>query len=94
MDVKSEPMDIPKSKVMKAMPNVSSATAPSAPVHYWGGVIYTARKANRFRALREKGNDNSEKQCRWGKQRTAKEAWQVCVKAIEEYHVSKHSKKK
>ena len=42
--VEAEPepiVEVPKSKIRKAMPSVTSPAATIKPVHYWGGVIYT-----------------------------------------------------
>lgn len=82
--IKTEDDDeVPKSKIMAAMPK---GAASAAPVRYWGGVIYTATKAKKFRALKERGNNNSEASASWGGDKPTKEAWRKCVKAIEDHH--------
>ena len=93
MKVKSEPMkakkakpeaeEIPKNKIMHAMPRLPSDGSNPKPVKYWGGVIYTARKSGKFRALRNRGDNYSETSAAWGSVKPSKDAWQKCVKAIE-----------
>ena len=93
MKVKSEPMkakkakpedeEIPKNKIMHAMPRLPSDGSNPKPVHYWGGVIYTARRTKQFRALRKRGDSYSESSAAWGGEKPSKDAWQKCVKAIE-----------
>ncbi|CAK0899644.1 unnamed protein product [Prorocentrum cordatum] len=47
---------IPKSKIMSAMPSMPKDGSNPPPVVYKQGIIYTNRKAFRFRAPRERGN--------------------------------------
>ena len=93
--VKEEIVEVPQSKIMKAMPDVTSSTTNAKPVHYWGGVIYTSLKAKKFRALRVRGDVHTEKSANWGKSRTEIEAWKEAVNAINEHHKGeKQSNKK
>ena len=78
--------DVPKSKILKAMPHIPKDGSSPKPVRYWGGVIYTAIKAKKFRALKERGNAYTEASASWGGDKPSKEAWAKCVKAIEKYH--------
>jgi hypothetical protein len=78
--------DVPKSKILKAMPLIPKDGSPPKPVRYWGGVIYTAIKAKKFRALKERGNNNSEASASLGGSKPSKEAWAKCVKAIEKHN--------
>ena len=97
--VKKEPtnaaiQEIPKSKILSAMPASTSSTKPIKPIHYWGGVIYTVAKQRKFRALRERGDRYSECSAVWGKTRTKTEAWKHVTTSIEKYrHVGKKTKK-
>ena len=55
-------------------------------VHYKQGVIYTAIKARKFRAIKVRGNYLTEASAGWGKSAvTKKAAWGKCVKAIEDH---------
>ena len=67
------------------MPNFTGATQTVQPVHYKGGVIYTALKARMFRALRVRGDNYSEKACSF-KVRSLKEAWSDAVSASDKHH--------
>ena len=78
--------DVPKSKILKAMPHIPKDGSSPKPVRYWGGVIYTAIKAKKFRALKERGNNYTESSASWGGSKPSKEAWVKCVKAIEKHH--------
>ena len=78
--------DVPKSKILKAMPPIPKDRSSPKPVRYWGGVIYTAIKAKKFRALKERGNNYTESSASWGGSKPSKEAWVKCVKAIEKHH--------
>jgi len=75
--------DVPKSKIMAAMPKSASS---ASPVRYWGGIIYTAAKARKFRALKVRGDNWSEASAAWGSDKPSKDAWRKCVKAIEDHH--------
>ena len=77
---------MPKSKILKAMPHIPKDGSSPKPVRYWGGVIYTATKAKKFRALKERGNAYTEASASWGGSKPSKEAWVKCVKAIEKHH--------
>ena len=78
--------DVPKSKILKAMPTIPKDGSSPKPVKYWGGIIYTAIKAKKFRALKERGNNYTEASASWGGSKPSKEAWVKCVKAIEKHH--------
>ena len=78
--------DVPKSKILKAMPHIPKDGSSPKPVRYWGGVIYTAIKAKKFRALKERGNNYTEASASWGGSKPSKEAWVKCIKAIEKHH--------
>ena len=46
---------------MSVMPKKLSANSPNPkPVRYWGGVIYSAVKAKKFRALKVRGDAYTE----------------------------------
>jgi len=75
--------DVPKSKIMAAMPKSASN---ASPVRYWGGIIYTAAKARKFRALKVRGDNWSEASAAWGSDKPSKDVWRKCVKAIEDHH--------
>lgn len=75
--------EVPKSKIMAAMPKSLSS---AHPVRYWGGIIYTAVKARKFRALKVRGDSYTEASAAWGSDKPSKEAWRKCVKAIEDHH--------
>ena len=82
--IKTEAEDeVPKSKIMSAMPK---DTANAKPVRYWGGIIYTASKARKFRALKVRGDNYTEASASWGSDRPSKDAWRKRVKAIEDHH--------
>jgi len=84
--VKDEPKEVSKAGVMKAMPRtLPSDGSNPPPVLYKGGILYTSRKAMKFRALTEKGNKYSETQRSWGGDKPSKDAWQSCVTAIEKH---------
>ena len=67
------------------MPDVAGGTRPVQLVHYKGGVIYTALKTKKFRSLRVRGDNYSEKACSF-KVRSPKEAWIDAVAAIDSHH--------
>ena len=90
--VKDEITEVPKAQIMKMMPKATNPDAKVKPVHYWGGVIYTAVKMKKFRALKVRGDNYSECSRQWGVSRTQKEAWTDCVRAIEARHKPKASK--
>ena len=75
--------EVPRSKIMAAIPK---NTANAKPVRYWGGIIYTAAKAKKFRALKVRGDNYTEASASWGSDKPSKEAWRKCVKAIEDHH--------
>ena len=87
--IKSDPdePEVPKSKIMKSMPNKlpSDGSSPK-PIKYWGGIIYTAAKAKKFRALRVRGDRWTEASASWGGDKPSKDAWRKCVKAIDDHH--------
>ena len=78
--------EVPKSKIHKAMPTLPKDGSSPKPVKYWGGVIYTAAKAKKFRALKVRGDAYTEASASWGGDKPTKEAWAKCVKAIEQHH--------
>ena len=78
--------EVPKSKIHKAMPALPKDGSSPKPVKYWGGIIYTAAKAKKFRALKERGNPYTEASASWGGDKPTTEAWTKCVKAIEKHH--------
>ena len=84
--IEADDDDVPKSKILKAMPHIPKDGSSPKPVRYWGGVIYTAIKAKKFRALKERGNNYTESSASWGGSKPSKEAWVKCVKAIEKHH--------
>ena len=49
--------------IRSSMPQVAGGIHQVKPVHYKGGVIYTALKTKQLRALRGRGNDYTEKAC-------------------------------
>ena len=72
-------------KEPKATPNMPTMPGDGSnprPVHYWGGIIYTARASKKFRALRVKGNTHTESSASWGGEKPNKAAWLKCVQAI------------
>ena len=76
---------MPPQKIRSSMPKFTNGTQTVQPVHYKGGVIYTALKAKMFRALRVRGDNYSEKACSF-KVRSPKEAWSDAVSAIDKHH--------
>ena len=83
-ELAEEEADVPKSRIMASMPkNLPKDGSSPRPVRYWGGVIYTAAKAKKFRALRVRGDRWSEASAVWGGDKPSKEAWRKCVEAIE-----------
>ena len=78
--------DVPNSKILKAIPPIPKDGSSPKPVRYWGGVIHTAIKAKKFRALKERGNNYTGSSASWGGSKPSKEAWVKCVKAIEKHH--------
>ena len=91
--VKEEITEVAKAQIMKMMPKATNPDAKVKPVHYWGGVIYTAVKMKKFRALKVRGDNYSECSRQWGGgSRTQKEAWADCVRATEARHKPKASK--
>ena len=87
-------VEIPKSKILKAMPCVQSSTGTVKPVHYWGGVIYTVARQRKFRALRQRDDKYSECSATWGNNRSQQDAWAHVTKSIEDYQKSGKSKRK
>ena len=84
---KKEPDDeVPKSKIMQSMPKLPSDGSSPKPVKYWGGIIYTAAKAKKFRALKVRGDAYTEASASWGGDKPSKAAWVKCVKAIDDHH--------
>ena len=77
--------EAPKAKILKSMPKITKTTDKVAPVYYWGGVIYTCAKLQKFRLLKERGNAYNEKSSSF-LSRPQKDAWKECVQAIEQHH--------
>ncbi len=83
-ELAEEEADVPKSRIMASMPkNLPKDGSSPRPVRFRGGVIYTAAKAKKFRALRVRGDRWSEASANWGGDKPSKEAWRKCVDAIE-----------
>ena len=78
--------EVPKAKILAAMPRLPGDGSSPKPVRYWGGIIYTAAKAKKFRALRVAGDRWSEASASWGADKPTKAAWAKCVKAINDHH--------
>jgi len=78
--------EVPKARILQSMPKLPSDGSSPKPVKYWGGIIYTARKAKKFRALKVRGNVNTEASSSWGGDTPTKAAWAKCVAAIEAHH--------
>jgi hypothetical protein len=85
-EVKREPLDVDKTQIKKAMPKDD---ATSQPVLYNGGIVYTVHKAQKFRALRVRGDAYTESSACWGKTRTKSEAWSTVIRAIDKHARSK-----
>ena len=82
--VKTEPVAVPKSKIIGSMPKMPSDGSNPAPVHYKKGIIYTSRTSRRFRALSTRGDMYSESSRAWGSSKPSKVAWAAAVKSIDE----------
>ena len=77
-------VEVCKAKIRSQMPKkLPSDGSNPPPVAYNGGIIYTSRKTNNFRALTERGNNNSEKSRSWKGAKPSQAAWNYCVKAID-----------
>jgi hypothetical protein len=70
---------------MSAMPALKKDGSSPDPVFYKGGVIYTAVKGNKFRALKVRGDNYTEKSKTWGQSTPSKDAWATVVKAIDDH---------
>ena len=71
--------EVPKSKIMASMPSIPKDGSSPRPVKYWGGIIYTATKAKKFRALKKRGDRYTEASASWGTDKPTKAAWTKCV---------------
>jgi len=76
-------------KAIPNMPTMPSDGSNPRPVHYWGGIIYTARASRKFRALRVKGDTCTESSASWGGEKPNKAAWGKCVQAITAHYKKK-----
>ena len=74
---------VPKSKILEAMPETDTAKDSYPPVLYKQGVIYTAVKQKRFRALRVRGDRYTESGASYSKD--PKAAWAKVVDAIDKH---------
>lgn len=83
---KDDAPEVPKSRILQSMPKLPSDGSNPEPVRYNGGIIYTAQKTKKFRALKVRGNNYTEASAAWGGAKPTKDAWTKCVKAIEQYH--------
>ena len=83
--------DVPKSKIMSAMPRQTADGSNPDPVSYNGGVIYTSQNIKKFRALRLRGDRYTEKAHGWTPKThgTMKKAWASAVQCIDEYKKKK-----
>ena len=79
--------ELSKAQIMKAMPSLPADGSNPRPIHYWGGIIYTAAQAKKFRALKERGNNYSEASASWGGPKPTKAAWTKVVKSIADHYV-------
>jgi hypothetical protein len=77
--------EVPKSRILQAMPKLPSDGSSPKPVKYWGGIIYTARASKKFRALKVRGDTYTEASSAWKGDTPSKAAWAKCVKAIEDH---------
>ncbi len=67
------------------MPKLNKDGSSPDPVFYEGGVIYTAVKSNKFRALKFRSENYTENPKVWGQRTPSKEAWCAVVKAIDDH---------
>ena len=70
-----------KSSTASMPPDTPDGSNPS-PVPYLKGVIYTEQNHKKFRALKIKGDKNTESSSTWGTKRTKDEAWGIVTRAI------------
>ena len=77
--------EVSPKQIRSSMPQVTGGIHQVRPVHYKGGVIYTAVKSQQFRALRVRGDNYTEKACSF-KVRSPQEAWNDAVAAIDSHH--------
>jgi len=79
--------EVSKALILKSMPKMPADGSNPLPVHYNGGVIYTSRSIQKFRALRKRGDKYSEKGAGWSPHShgTQAKAWKVAVASIDEY---------
>ena len=77
-------IEIPRSKILSAMPTLPKNGDNPPPVNYRGGVIYTSLTCKRFRALIKRGDKYSEvKPAPWKKPKPTQEAWKAVVRRID-----------
>ena len=76
-------------KVKPSMPSLPKDGSNPKPVNYWGGIIYTARAAKKFRALKVKGDTYTEASASWGGDKPSKASWDKCLIAIKDHHSGK-----
>jgi hypothetical protein len=87
--VKAEVVEVPKSKILSAMPALNKDGSSPDPVFYNGGVIYTAVNGKKFRALKERGDNYTEKSKVWGQDTPSKASWSTVVEAIDAHKKGK-----
>ena len=63
----------------------SCPTGRSLPLLYKTGIIYTVVDQRKFRALKTRGDKNSESCCSWGKLKSKETAWAKAIKAIDDH---------
>jgi hypothetical protein len=76
----------PHSKVKPSMPLLPKDGSSPKPIKYWGGIIYTARAAKKFRALKVAGNNYTEASASWGADKPTKASWDKCLAAIHNHY--------
>lgn len=88
--VKVEEPEVKASQIIKAMPRTLPKDGSNPPgVRYKGGIIYTARKDFKFRALKVRGDRYSESSRTWGGKKPSADAWKRVVKSIDDHSKSK-----
>ena len=84
---------VPATHIMKSMPKLPTDGSNPKPVKYWGGIIYSACKQKKFRALKVRGDNYSETSSSWGGDKPTADSWRKCVNAIEEHYKKPKTKK-
>ena len=78
------PIECPK--VKPGMPSLPKDGSNPRPVQYWGGIVYTARAAKKFRALKVKGDTYTEASASWGGDKPTRASWDKCLTAIKNHY--------